>query len=75
MYSCPQDGCTHVFQRLSALEKHLSLEKCSKVPEKHSLMDLAKIAYKSYLEEGVGKLPSLQAPVRREDSRVSLKEG
>ena len=66
MYLCPQDGCTHVFQRLSALEKHLSLEKCSRVPEKYSLMDLAKIAYKSYLEEGVG---------RREDSRVSLKEG
>ena len=38
-------------------------------------MDLAKIGYKSYLEEGVGKLPSLQAPVRQEDSRVSLKEG
>ena len=75
MYSCPQDGCTHVFQRLSALEKHLSLEKCSRVPEKHSLMDLAKIAYKSFLEEGMGKLPSLQAPVQREDSRVSLKEG
>ena len=68
VYSCPQDGCTRVFQRLSALEKHLSLEK-------NSLMDLAKIGYKSYLEEGVGKLPSLQAPVRQEDSRVSLKEG
>ena len=75
VYSCPQDGCTRVFQRLSALEKHLSLEKCTRVPEKNSLMDLAKIGYKSYLEEGVGKLPSLQAPVRQEDSRVSLKEG
>lgn len=53
----------------------MSLEKCTRVPEKHSLMDLAKIGYKSYLEEGVGKLPSLQAPVRQEDSRVSLKEG
>ena len=42
---------------------------------KDSVIDLAKIGYKSYLEEGVGKLPSLQAPVRREDSRVSLKEG
>ena len=75
MYSCPQEGCTCVFQRLSALEKHLSLEKCTKVPEINSLMDLAKIGYKSYLEEGVGKLPSLQAPVQQEDSRVSLREG
>ena len=38
-------------------------------------MDLAKIGYESHLEEGVGKLPSLQAPVRQEDPRVSLKEG
>ena len=75
MYSCPQEGCTCIFQRLSALEKHLSLEKCTKVPEINSLMDLAKIGYKSYLEEGVGKLPSLQAPVQQEDSRVSLREG
>ena len=53
VYSCPQDGCIRVFQRLLALEKHLSLEKCTKSPEEHSLMDLAKIGYKSYLEEGV----------------------
>ncbi|CAB4024331.1 Retrovirus-related Pol poly from transposon 412, partial, partial [Paramuricea clavata] len=25
-YSCPHDGCVRVFQRLFALEKHLSLE-------------------------------------------------
>lgn len=75
VYSCPQDGCIRVFQRLSALEKHLSLEKCTKSPEKHSLMDLAKIGYKSYLEEGVGMLPSLQAPVRHQEARVSPTEG
>ena len=27
VFSCPQDGCVKVFQRLSSLEKHLSLEK------------------------------------------------
>ena len=75
VYSCPQDGCIRVFQRLSALEKHLSLEKCTKSPEKHSLIDLAKIGYKSYLEEGVGMLPSLQAPVRHQEARVSPTEG
>ena len=75
VYSCPQDGCIRVFQSLSALEKHLSLEKCTKSLEKHSLMDLAKIGYKSYLEEGVGMLPSLQAPVRQQEARVSPTEG
>ena len=38
-------------------------------------MDLAKIGYKSYLEEGVGKLPSLQAPLRHQEARFSPKEG
>ena len=75
MYSCPQDSCICIFQKLSAIQKHLSLQKCTWVPEKHSLMDMAKIGHKSYLEEGVEKLPLLQAPVRQEKSFVSLKEG
>ena len=29
VYSCPQEGCVRVFQRLFALEKYLSLEKCT----------------------------------------------
>ncbi|CAH3164034.1 unnamed protein product, partial [Pocillopora meandrina] len=33
VFTCPQDGCVKVFQRLSSLEKHLSLEKCTKSPE------------------------------------------
>ena len=68
MYSCPQDSCICIFQKLSAIQKHLSLEKCTRVPEKHYLMDMAK-------KEGVEKLPLLQAPVRQEKSFVSLKEG
>ena len=58
--ACPQDGCVRVFQRHSALEKHLSSEKCTKSLEKRSLLDLAKIAYKSALEEGVGTIPTLK---------------
>ena len=50
-----------VFQRHYRLEKHLSSEKCTKSSEKRSLLDLAKIAYKSALEEGVGTVPTLQA--------------
>ena len=33
-YSCPHDGCIRVFQRLSALEKHLALEKCEQKLER-----------------------------------------
>ena len=39
---------------------HLSSEKCTKFLEKRPLLDLATIAYKSALEEGVGTLPSHQ---------------
>lgn len=46
-FACAQDGCVRVFQRYSALEKHLTSEKCTKSLEKRSLLDLAKIAYKS----------------------------
>lgn len=48
-FPCPQDG--H-----SALEKHLSSEKCTKSLEKRCLLDLAKIAYKSALEKELYQL-------------------
>ena len=75
VYSCPQDGCVRVFQRVSALEKHLSVEKCSRSPEKYSLMDLAKMGYKTHLEEGVGILPSLKAPVAHQEGHFVPNEG
>ena len=62
VYSCPQEGCVRVFQRSSALERHLSLETCELSPEKHSMMDLAKQRYAAHLQEGVGPLPSLLLP-------------
>ena len=60
VFSCPKEGCIKVFQRSSALERHLSLESCSMSPERHTLMDLAKQQYAIRLQEGVGVLPSLQ---------------
>ena len=62
VYSCPQEGCVRVFQRSSALERHLSLETCELFPEKHSMMDLAKQRYAAHLQEGVGPLLSLLLP-------------
>ena len=53
IFACPQDGCVKVFQRLSSLEKHLSLERCTRSLEKRTLLDLAKLGYKSCLEEGM----------------------
>jgi len=60
-FACPQHGCVRIFQRYSALEKDLFSEKCTKSLEKRSLLDLAKITYKSALEEGVGTIPTLQS--------------
>ena len=40
LYSCPQEGCIRVFQRSSALERHLSLEACELTPERYSMLDL-----------------------------------
>lgn len=75
-FACPQDGCVRVFQTYSALEKHLTSEKCTKSLEKRSLLDLAKIAYKSPLEEGVGTIPTLQpVPGRERRTDCSNKEG
>ena len=69
----PQDECVKVFQR--SLEKHLSLEKCIKSLEKRSLLDLAKLGYKSRLEEGTTSQVISFAYVRdtREaESRISI---
>ena len=61
VYSCPKEGCVKVFQRASALERHLSLEACTLSPERHTLMDLAKHQYAARLQEGVGLIPALRA--------------
>ena len=77
VFSCPKEGCVKVFQRSSALERHLSLESCSMSPERHTLMDLAKQQYATCLHEGVGLLPSLQVSSSVDSSSQSeaLKEG
>ena len=62
IFTCPQDGCVKVFQKLSSLEKHLSLERCTRSLEKRTLLDLAKLGYKSRLEKGVACI-SITAPI------------
>ncbi|CAB4018789.1 Retrovirus-related Pol poly from transposon 412 [Paramuricea clavata] len=59
IYSCPQEGCTRVFQRSSALEKHLSLESCTSILEKQTMLDVAKEKYASLLKEDVFAIPSI----------------
>ena len=61
VYPCPHDGCVRMFQRLGNLENHLSTDKCTQTLEKHTLLDLAKMGYKSSLEDGAGVIPTLQA--------------
>ena len=72
---CPEDGCILVFQRLCALQRHLSLQKCTQSLERHFAMDLAKIGYKSRLEQGVGPLPTIEAMTGHQEAHVALKEG
>ena len=76
VFACPQDGCVKVLQRLSSLEKHLSLEQCVKYLEKRTLLDLAKLGYKSRLEEGVGSISiPASATMPKKTANVSLEEG
>ena len=65
-----------IFQRVSALEKHLSLERCTRSPKRHTVIDLAKMGYKSALEEGVGALPTLKSSSISQDYPIAAaKEG
>ena len=61
IYTCPEGGCTRVFQRHLALAKHLSTEKCISSLEKHTLLDLAKLGYQQILEEGIDVMPTIRA--------------
>ena len=58
-YSCPQDGCSKVFQRYSAMERHLLYGKCISSPDRGTLLDRAMEGYAERLTEGVGSIPSL----------------
>jgi len=59
MFSCPMDGCVRVFQRVSALDRHLSVEACEQMVERKTLLDLAKEQYAERLQERVGAIPSI----------------
>ena len=48
LFSCPVDDCVRAFQRVSGLERHLSLEACSHAVER-----------KTRLAEGIGAIPTL----------------
>lgn len=68
--SCPQEGFVRVFQRHSSLEKHLSVETCTKTLEKHTLLDLAKLNYASILKESASSIPNID-PMSRKGSNVA----
>lgn len=70
VFSCPQKGCVRVFQRHSSLEKHLSVDTCTKTLEKHTLLDLAKLKYASILKESASSSPNIN-PVSRKGSNVA----
>ena len=57
LFSCPVDGCIRVFQCVSGLERHLSLEACSHEVERKTLLDISEEEYAKRLEEGIGAIP------------------
>ena len=59
LFSCPVDACVRVFQRVSGLERHLSLEACSHAVERKTLLDISKEEYAKRLAEGIGAIPTL----------------
>ena len=72
---CPQEGRIRVFQKLSNLERHLSVEKCSRSLERLSLLDLAKTEYAAVLQEGVSTMPTLEPTSTHSLASASPKEG
>ena len=52
LFSCPSEGCIKVYQRYSALEKHLFFGMYKLIPEQESLLDKEKRSYQSKLVEG-----------------------
>ena len=71
VFSCPQEGCVRVFHRHSSLEKHLSVETCTKALEKHTLLDLAKLKYASILKESASSIPTIDSVSRKGSNVVS----
>ena len=52
LLTCPNEGCVKMYQRHSGLEKHLLFGQCKMVPERCTLLDLAKKKYHALLIEG-----------------------
>ena len=64
---CPVDGCVCTYQSFRNLERHLLVGKCKMIPEKHTLLDAAKLSYVRKVEEGTSAQPTL-APTTSEVS-------
>ncbi|KAJ7363192.1 hypothetical protein OS493_011473 [Desmophyllum pertusum] len=76
VYACPQDGCVRIFQRVSALEKHLSLEKCTQSLEKTYPYRSSQNGLQGSFEEGVGALQTLKTSTLSQDYPAAVaKEG
>lgn len=62
VFSCPKEGCTRSFQRHCSLEKHLAFGTCTKIVERETLLDKAKVKYAARLEEGSRSVPTIPLP-------------
>lgn len=63
IFQCPNDGCTKVYQRYSAMEKHLLYGKCELEHERLTLLDRAKLVYHEKLSKGTSETVTIQGDV------------
>ena len=69
LHTCPNEGCVKMYQRHSSLEKHLLFGQCKMVPERCTLLDVAKKKYHALLVEGSSE--AVTAALEQEDVSVS----
>lgn len=69
LLTCPNERCVKMYQRHSGLEKHLLFGQCKMVPERCTLLDLAKKKYHALLVEGLSE--AVSAVLEQGDISVS----
>ena len=75
LFSCPTEGCIKVYERHASLEKHISFGKCKMLPEKETLLDKAKKAYHTLLQEDISTSKALGASAVESTEGDILPEG
>ena len=69
LLTCPNEGCVKMYQWHSGLEKHLLFGQCKIVPERCTLLNVARKKYHAPLVEGSSE--AISAALEQEDISLS----